>query len=398
MSGTRLLLAALVVLGGLAERAAGHPALIPDPGFTITSDFGPRTVPGGTPFHKALDFSRPLGTNVPLLEDGTVTSLNRADTAGDPRHLVALVVTGVHTFRYLHFFDDSDLPIVSGSFVLAEATGGGLAIVRMSGTPGRASYMISPVAGRTVTITTARPGLPMVPFTFKNAAGTANATTETALTTASHPDAGPAGGSGGFAVHMHIDHGVMIGGAAQVSMNPLFHIVDRDSAFIVALQDKTGINRPAGYAVGPNDAGSTFLKLDVNSSVGKDLESIRLYVDQADTAHLIREYVYGGQTEAHDPINTDVGLPGVLSTNGLTDGVQTFGTGHEAFIYNGWDSASTPANQKPSDLPEGDHDFLFVLRDIHDNIPFPNNADIRFRFRVDRTAPVTVIPDVQKTP
>jgi len=132
--------------------------------------------------------------------------------------------------------------------------------------------------------------------------------------------------------------------------------------------------------------------------VGKDLESIRLYVDQADTAHLIREYVYGGQTEAHDPINTDVGLPGVLSTNGLTDGVQTFGTGHEAFIYNGWDSASTPANQKPSDLPEGDHDFLFVLRDIHDNIPFPNNADIRFRFRVDRTAPVTVIPDVQKTP
>jgi hypothetical protein len=390
----RVALAALLVFGGLAGRAAGHPVLVPDPGYVITSDFGPRTVAGGTPFHKAIDFKRALGTTVPLLEDGTVTSLNRA-SAGVV-HLVSLVVTGVHTFRYLHFFDDTDLPIVSGSFVLATASGGSLAIVRMSGTPGRASYIISPNAGNTVTITTARPGLPMVPFTFRNAAGTANATTENALTTANHPDAGPAGGSGGFAVHMHVDHGVMAGGV-QVSENPLYHITDRDSAYIVALQDKTGINRTAGYAVGPNDTGSTFLKLDVNSSVGKDLESARIYVDQADAAHLVREYVYGGQTALHDPINTDVGVAGVLS-NGLTNGVQTFDAGHEAFVYNDWDSASTPAHQLPSDLPEGDHDFLFVLRDIHDNIPFPNNADIRFRFRVDRTAPVTVIPDVQKTP
>ena len=387
----------LTLLLGVAP-AGAHPDDAPDPGYYITSDFGPRTVAGGTPFHKAIDMRRGAGLGVPLLEDGTVTSLTRGNT-----QLVSLVVTGQHTFRYLHFFDDTALPIVSGAFVLARASDNSLAIVRLAGAPGEASYIISPNAGNTVTITAQRAGLPNPPFTFMTAGGGAPATTENALTTGNHPDAGPSGGSGGFAVHMHVDHGVV--GNVSVSMNPLFHMADRTSRFIAALRDRDNVNRPRGYAVGPNEPLSTFLKLNVrsepepndtaaNSTVAKDLESVRIYVDQVNPAHLVREYVYGGQTDAHDPINTDVGN-GDLS-NGTTNGVETGGVGNESFVYNDWDSAG-PAGQRPSDLPEGAHEFVFVLRDVHDNIPFADGVDLRFPFNVDRTAPTTVIA-VKKTP
>jgi hypothetical protein len=388
---TRILraLALSLVLGVASVQA--HPTDADDPGFYITSDFGPRTVAGGTPFHKALDFRRGAGLGVPVLEDGTVTQLSRGGTG-----LVSFVVMGQHQFRYLHFFNDTDLPIVVGAFVLATASDGALAIVHLSGTPGRASAIVSPNVGNTVTITAVRAGLPAPPFTFKNAAGTANATTVNAVTRGS--DGGPAGGSGGFAVHMHVDHGNA--GGTQVSMNPFYHMADRTSRFIASLRDRDDINRPTGYAVGPNEATSTFLKLNVRSepepddnaatsTVAKDLESVRIYVDQENAGHLIREYVYGGQTEAHDPINTDVGA-GALS-NGLTDGVQTGGTGNESFVYNGWDSAATPAGQRPSDLPEGPHTLLFILRDVHDNVPFADGVNPTLLFNVDRTAPKTLI-------
>jgi hypothetical protein len=389
--------AVLAVLMGAAS-AGAHPDDAIDPGFFITSDFGPRTTAGGTPFHKAIDMRRAAGLGVPLLENGTVTSLTRGNT-----QLVSLVVTGQHTFRYLHFFDDTALPIVSGPFVLARASDNSLAIVRLAGTPGEAAYIISPNAGNTVTITVQRAGLPLPPFTFMTPGGGAPATTEDVLTTAAHPNAGPAGGSGGFDVHMHVDHG--IANNVSVSMNPLFHMADRTSRFIAALRDRDDVNRPPGYAVGPNEPLSTFLKLNVraepepaagaaNSTVAKDLESVRIYVDQVDPAHLVREFVYGGQTEAHDPINTDVGN-GALS-NGVTNGVQTGGVGNESFVYNDWDSAG-PVGQRPSDLPEGAHEFVFVLRDVHDNVPFADGVDPRLPFNVDRTAPTTVIA-VKKTP
>jgi hypothetical protein len=244
----------------------------------------------------------------------------------------------------------------------------------------------------------------MPPFTFMTADGSAQATTENALTRTDHPDAGPAGGSGGFDVHMHVDHGLV--GGVSVSMNPLFHMADRTSRFIAALRDRDDVNRPHGYAVGPLEPLSTFLKLNVRSepepaagaaasTIAKDLESVRIYVDQEDPAHLVREFVYGGQTEAHDPINTDVGN-GALS-NGTTNGVQTGGTGNESFVYNDWDSADTPAGQRPSDLTEGAHELVFVLRDIHDNIPFADGVDLRVPFNVDRTPPTTAIA-VKKTP
>ena len=252
-----LLVAALVAAPILA---GAHPNDVPDPGFYITSDFGPRDAGGNASrFHRSIDYRRHVGRAVPLLEDGTVTEINRPNT------MVSLVVVGVHTFRYLHFFDDTALPIVAGSFVLARSSDNNLAIVRMSGVAGRASYIISPTANRTVTISTARPGLPPVPFVFMTADGMAQARTINAVTVAANPDAGPAGGSGGFAVHMHVDHGLVAGTNTQVSMNPLLHIADRESRFIAFLRDRTDIGRVAGYAVGPLDTTSTFLKLRVNS-------------------------------------------------------------------------------------------------------------------------------------
>ena len=42
------------------------------PGYSISSYFGPRTVSGGSKFHKGIDFAVPIGTDVMAIADGTV--------------------------------------------------------------------------------------------------------------------------------------------------------------------------------------------------------------------------------------------------------------------------------------------------------------------------------------
>ena len=90
-----------------------------------------------------IDYSRGAGQSVPLLEDGTVMGLSRPNVGS----IIILTIQGVHTFRYLHMFNDTVLPIFSGSFILALASvanDGNLAIVkRTAGFLDRADYIIS---------------------------------------------------------------------------------------------------------------------------------------------------------------------------------------------------------------------------------------------------------------
>jgi hypothetical protein len=212
-----------------------HPNDVPDPGFVFTSDFGPRNV---TPWHPAIDYGAGAGVAVPLLEDGTVAGLSRPNVGS----IIILTIQGVHTFRYLHMFNDTVLPIFSGSFILAQVSGGNLAIVRR--TPGfldRANYIISPTAGQTVTINSDLLGIPgpTVPTVLRNAAGTGNAISTNNLDRTNHPTIGAAGTSGGYPAHLHVDLGF------NVSENPLYHIADRNSEYIVKMLD-TGNNARLG--------------------------------------------------------------------------------------------------------------------------------------------------------
>src|SRR3989339_1935550 len=76
-----------------------------DPGFEITSDFGPRLV-GSLDFHKAIDYHRGAGETIPLLENGQVEDLARGTG-----NLFRIEIRGNHTFRYLHMFNNNSLPI-----------------------------------------------------------------------------------------------------------------------------------------------------------------------------------------------------------------------------------------------------------------------------------------------
>lgn len=357
-----------------------HPDEADDPGFDITSDFGPRNV-AGSRFHRAIDFRRQAGQTVPLLEDGTVTALFQGATT----NIIIVTVSGTHTLRYLHLFYDDfliGLPRFSGGFMLAEASDGNLAIVKqVPGFPDRAEYIISAnPTPQTVTVDADLLfGLPLPgTVTIQNAAGTAVAMSTNILNTTDH-DVGPAGTSGDFPAHMHVDLGL------GVSENPLYHITDRASAYIVTLQEKNNQARLPGYFVGPNDPDSFFIKLQVDSRAGRDLESVEIYVDQEDFVHQVREFNYGGKTDGHDPVNADTSGGDV--SNGVTNGVEAIQIGLERFVFTDWDAQIVG----PSELPEGEHEWIFVLKDIHDNTPFADGMAPRFKFNIDKTPPDTSI-------
>ncbi len=354
-----------------------------DPGFLVTSDFGPRFVTGGSPFHKAIDMQRATGSTIPLLENGNITLLFRGATTG----IIIVTVAGGHTVRYLHMFNDTPLPICSGGFILDMDSNSNLAIVKLSGaSTSQADYILSTTSGATVTsdFTTASPsttcsGFPNAIITFQNSSGV-NATTVSTVTRAAHSALGPSGTSGGFPPHMHID-------LNNQSENILFHMPDRAGSIdVLNLFDGEYISRQEGYVVGPNKATTSFLRVDVDSRAAKDMNKFNIYVDSVTPLNLVREFSYGGTTMAHDPINANTAPGGGDLSDGTTNGVYPvrIGTngiaGRDQFIFNGWETAGTSVS--PSNLTDGQHQLMFESEDIHGN-----NFSKAFKFNVDKTAP-----------
>ncbi len=85
-------------------------------------------------------------------------------------------------------------------------------------------------------------------------------------------------------------------GAAN-SENPLFHMPDRNTQYNVRVLDKDSNPRLDGFVVGPQDTKSSFVRVEVDSRTALDLEEVSIYVDQAVTANLIRQFKLGGNTE-----------------------------------------------------------------------------------------------------
>jgi len=357
-----------------------------DPGFEITSDFGPRLV-GSLDFHKAIDYHRGAGETIPLLENGQVEDLARGTG-----NLFRIEIRGNHTFRYLHMFNNNSLPITSGIFTLTNSDNGHLCIIKWtSGYQGsRADYIISQhdYSGETVTLNSIK---------IRNANDSANATTSGTLTQTNNPYVGPAGVSGDpdgdgpltqYAAHMHIDMG------AGVSENPLYHINHSASTYNVEVRDKNSIKRSTDWIVKKDDSNTTFLKVYTNTITGKDLDKLKIYVDQIDSNHLVREFSYGGQTPEYDPINTDI--ENGYASNGLTDGVQPSDSdgkgdsnnngesevGYENFVYNSWESINTPESARPSKLTDGQHNLIVRAIDIEGN-----NYDTSTSFTIDTSPP-----------
>src|SRR5687767_288337 len=93
------------LLIALAITAAQAHETIPNPGFDITSDFGPRILDNETrDFHRAIDYSRAEHLSIPLLEDGRITRLSYS-TLSDPLDpqaggILIVEISSAHKFRY----------------------------------------------------------------------------------------------------------------------------------------------------------------------------------------------------------------------------------------------------------------------------------------------------------
>lgn len=80
-----LALALALVLGPMVARAVPPPV---PADFVLTSDFGPRDAPGGTPFHSGIDYGavggsgRTLGRALPAIEGATIRNIGRSSTLG----------------------------------------------------------------------------------------------------------------------------------------------------------------------------------------------------------------------------------------------------------------------------------------------------------------------------
>ena len=382
---------------------AGNKNDVVDYTFGISGDFGPRTV--DNKFHIGMDYGVGLGTPVPPLENGRVSAITHNTNNG----LVTVRIKGDngHDFRYLHLFRDSTVrPVCTGGFVLVND--GGLAIVRLaSGHNDRARYILATSVRPSVSVsppvdpsdptkflpypaeTGCQGVLPPMRITFKNSGGTANRSTRTTVVRGSHL-VGPSGNSGNnatdpAATHLHVE--LFDAGGNGTSENPYFHIADRASDFKLRILDKNLLPRLSGYVVGPNNADSTFLKVEVDSSTGFDLEKFNIYVDNAVPANLVREYSYGGTTPAHDPVNADTSTGGGDLSDGLTNGIQPIQRGLERFVYNDWESANTTVS--PSNLIDGEHTLRFELEDIDGNIPFASGVQPSLIFNVDKRPPTS---------
>lgn len=374
----RILLASLITFAVSASAVWGHET-VPDPGLEITSDFGPRFVPGPD-FHKGADYRRAFGAAVPLLEDGTIIQMRRS-AVGNP--FVAAVTGGAngHQFRYLHMFNDNPAPITSGDFTLTTTESGTPVVIRWTAGHfgARADYMLAEFAGEFVTFNGARVLTPD---------GALEQETIVQVTRAQHPALGPAGTSGGVDVHLHVDMGF------GISENPFAHIGHPASNFVVQLLDGAGNPRPNGFIPNPQDPASSFIKVRINSAVGMDLESVEVFVDQTNFGGLVRTWSYGGFTPAHDTLQTDIetancpaATPGCrdldppVFSDGARNGVRPGGAGLEDFVFTDWQAANTAVS--PSNLSEGEHNLIVCWTNIR-NV---TNCDTRVTFIVRRTGP-----------
>ncbi len=372
----------------LVSFAHAHPTDVSDLPRTVTSDFGPRNV-NCSKFHQGVDWAYGIGDPVPLLENSSVETLARGSTK-----LVRLEILGDsstdHTFRYLHMFNNnSTLPIFVGNYILARRTGStgdlDLVIVKRDATNDRrAEYMISSIPGDTVDVVF--PG-DTTATRIRNSANTADAVTVSVLTTAAHPTVGPAGTSGGVAPHLHMDFGF---GTYQ---NIYSHMAEKASTFSLKLLDKNNLPRLDRFVIGPQNVDNYFLKVEIDSRTGLDLEKLGIYVDSVTATNLVREYKYGGTTTAYDPVNVDLRKTGTSCdgpdvSSGSTNGVHNFNniTGWERYIYTDWGTSA--GSVTPTLLIEGEHTILFDVLDIRNNIPFASGTNPSIKFNVDQTAPL----------
>jgi hypothetical protein len=374
-------LAAAIVVGMTVAVSAHITAS--NPGFEITSDFGPRFLPAAD-FHKAIDYGAAAGVSLPLLEAGSISRLSFADGGVNPLTnqilILELNTTNGHHFRYLHIFNNTALPINSGEFALSTTTAGNLCIIHWAEGSNRtqADYVLAAVANGLVQAG----GFPVLD-TSGNQART--------QTVGASPIA-PSGTSGNYAAHMHIDMGYGISGS------PLAHIEHAVSSFTVQFLDGNGNARPNGYVVSSSDTATTFIKARVNSGTGKDLDILQIYVDAQDDAHLVRSFEFGGLTADHDPRHTDIenngaaDLDGPVYSDGVRNGVRPGGVGLEDFVYTDWESAQSAVS--PNRLADGEHHLVACWTNIREQ----TNCDTQVSFLIDRSSPTASARDQDDRP
>jgi len=256
MSTQRLFIGVAILIPCLAWGQVG-PITAADPGFPITSEFGPRMLSGVPDFHPGIDYGATAGTAAPLIEAGTISRLSfdgggLSPTAGTILFFEFDTATS-HHFRYLHMFNNTALPINSGGFTLTLTSGGHLAIVHWVGgqVGSAADYALSPSANENPQIGGVN---------VKDSQGVDILTTNIAQS-----PVGPVGYSGlanPNQKHLHIDLG------AGISQNPLEYIAHAASNFTVQFLDSNGAPRQNGFVVNPNDPASSFINVHLDNEVG----------------------------------------------------------------------------------------------------------------------------------
>jgi len=64
--------------------------------------------------------------------------------------------------------------------------------------------------------------------------------------------------------------------------------------------------RQNGFVVNPNDPASSFINVHLDTTLGKDAESLEVFVDNQNFSGQVRTWSYGGFTPALDALHTEI--------------------------------------------------------------------------------------------
>ena len=355
--------------------------LAPPVNATISSDFGPRHMSSGYDWHKGIDYASPQWTEIETVEGGEITIIHY-QSGGAGYYMSIQGSNGRWT--YMHLFNDNTNPIY-GDWEVRSAT-----LVDTNTLETDEQYIFILWSNKTDTI--AEKVLSI--FDNRNhkicyGDGFIKSSDGNLILTQGSVEGreviGLSGESGAANGHPHLDIRALVGNG---HINPLYYITHTlPSCTINILNPKKDSIMYHIPGLDSTKQEHERVKVYINSSRGKDLDKVKLYLFNSgekhifDEAHLLKRIIYGGlpdtETES-EPIPNYISNDGDINKGswnktGISPAVTTY-CGLDTMYLIGFntminDSGTEEANKnRYARYKDGLNKLLVRIHSINDSV------------------------------
>ena len=353
---------------------------------SITSDFGPRNVTTGTPFHESIDYGQARGTLIPPVEPATITDID-FNEGGYGWRMYAQNALGRER-RYGHMFEDpGTVPQYSQEFELRfvsgdDADGDSINRYVLIHWQNRAEHRaFGALTSRAKSFQLYDGAIPVTSGDGENL------WTDNQLS----DFVGPVGNSGASS-GPHLDLGLNRG-----NLNPFAYVIHEPPVSEFSMSFVAPLNQGVVYHYRSGTINKEQLNVEINTQTGLDLDMVEYYASPAsqgviiDEAHRLARFSYAGRWGRGDRLNSAV-LISALNATGINPIAGA--AGRDRFTYWDWNSQ---ANSSESGLalinsqakwPDGSYNLGVKTTDVNGHVVNSgSDSGENINFKIDNFRP-----------